>query len=145
MHDGAVHESGLGQLGDAEVQQLGLAGFGDEDVGRFQVAVDHQKPVRVLHRGGGLQKELHPAADAELPLHGELHEGYALNILHDEEGHPLGGLAAVQQARDIGMFEGGQDLALVAEAFEHERVFSGVPGHFDRDPLVELSVGPLAR
>ena len=41
---------GIEQLGDAEVEQLGHAVLGDQDVGRLDVAVDDQVLVRVLHR-----------------------------------------------------------------------------------------------
>jgi len=38
------------QLGDAEVEQLGVAGIGDEDVGRLQVAVHDQVRMRERDR-----------------------------------------------------------------------------------------------
>jgi hypothetical protein len=53
---------GLDQPGDAEIQQLGFALRGDEDVGGLEVAMDHQSLVRVLDRRADLQEQRHAFA-----------------------------------------------------------------------------------
>ena len=51
------------QLGDPEIEQLNLAIRGYEDVGRFEVAVNDQAPVRIAdgiaHRQEELESALH--------------------------------------------------------------------------------------
>ena len=42
--------AGVEQLGDTEIQQLGVAFGGHQDVGGLEVAVDDQVLVRVLDR-----------------------------------------------------------------------------------------------
>ncbi len=54
--------AGCEQLGHAEVEQLGLALRGHEDVARLEVAVDHQVLVRELHRLRDLEEERQPFA-----------------------------------------------------------------------------------
>ncbi len=48
------------QLGDAEVEQLGLGFGGDQDVRRLEVAVHHQLLVGVAHRAADLAEKLQP-------------------------------------------------------------------------------------
>jgi hypothetical protein len=66
----------------------------------------------------------------------------ALDVLHHEVGVAVRRHAAIQQARDIGMGEGGQQLPLVTKA-AHEFLAGQVRGHhFQCDGLIELSVVP---
>ena len=53
-------EFGIEQLGDAEIEQLGLAFRGDKNVCRLQVAMDDQLLMSVFNRGADLKKELEP-------------------------------------------------------------------------------------
>jgi hypothetical protein len=52
----------LQQLGDAEVEQFGLAVRCDQQVARLQVAVDDQVLMGELDRGAGGEKQLDPGA-----------------------------------------------------------------------------------
>ena len=51
--------------------------------------------------------------------------------------------AAVDQPRDVGMVQRRQDLALVAEALEQERVGEAAADDLDGDALPELAVVTL--
>ena len=52
---------GRGDLGDAEVGDLGHSGFVDDDVGGLDIAMDDSPMVRVIERGGGLAEEAEEA------------------------------------------------------------------------------------
>ena len=49
--------AGIEQLGDAEVEQLGHAVGGDQDVARLQIPVDHQVLVGEMDGGAHLPEE----------------------------------------------------------------------------------------
>ena len=58
---------GLRRAREPEVEHLGLARFGDEDVGRLQIAVDDAALVRVLDGVGDLGDEREPFAGDRAP------------------------------------------------------------------------------
>ncbi len=109
-------------LGHAEVDHLGhgLAVVGgDQDIGRFEVAVDDPFLVGVLHGLANLHKQGEPLSRRELMLVAEPGDGDALDELHDEVGSPGGGLAAVQDAGNADVLHESQGLALGLEAGDH--------------------------
>ena len=89
MLDGLREALGVDQLGDAEVEELGLSRRRDEDVGRLDVAVHDQAAVRVLHRVAQLGEQ------PEAPLE-RLPDNYkVLSIkLPCDEGNPDVGFVA---------------------------------------------------
>ena len=87
----------------------------DQDVRGLDVAVHHQVLVRVLHRGADLAEEVDPGVEPQAVPVAVLVDGRALDVLHDQVRPAVVGRAAVQQARDAGVVEGGQDLAFGAE------------------------------
>ncbi len=104
-------------LGEAEVGHFDLAGLFDEDVGRFDVAVDDALGVGVGEgvadvggdgEGVGLRQ---PALGAdELGGVGAVHE------LHDDVKHAGAGLAEVPDIDDAGVPHSGHGARLVFEA-----------------------------
>ena len=50
---GVAYRGSSGNFGEAEVEQFD-AGFGDQDVARLQIAVDHALDVRGMERVGRL-------------------------------------------------------------------------------------------
>src|ERR1035441_2414845 len=69
-------------LGDAEVEQLGNAGFRHQDVRRLQVAMDDPFPVRVADRVTDDGEELQPVRDRLPSLPAELVDELALDKFH---------------------------------------------------------------
>jgi hypothetical protein len=103
------------QLRDAEVQQLHLTVGGDEDVRGLQVAMNHEVPVRVVHGGADGAEQRQPLLDGEpFPLAVGV-DRLAFHILHGEVRLPLVARAPVEDGRDVGMLQPGQDLALDRE------------------------------
>ncbi len=106
----------LEELGDAEVEELDFAFAGDEDVGRFEVAVHHQAGVSVGDRVAHLQEDRELGGKSEAGLRAVAVDRHALDILEREVGGAVLGDPAVDQARDVRMLEPRQDLALAFEA-----------------------------
>ena len=141
--------SGIGvgrqHLRDAEVEQLQRAVGGDEDVLRLQIAMDHEVPVRRLHRQSQDLKQLEPFGQRQALLVAVPADRRALHEFHDEERQTFVGRAAVQQPRDVRVVEAGQRLAFVTKA---EQDFVGVEApshHLERHDLVEGTVGALRK
>ena len=130
------------QLGNPEVEQLdgrfpvGAVG-GDEDVTRLEVAVEDEVLVRVVDGLADGAEEAEALLDGEPALVAVSRDGAALDVLHREVGQPLLGHAAVEEAGDVRMAEGGEDLALLLEAPPYLRVVEPGPHDLERDVLLE--------
>src|SRR5207253_9461090 len=75
---------GAEQLGDTEVQELRRAVFGDQDVARFDVPMNDQVLMRVLHSRADRAKELEPLLSRELVLIAVNIYRQTLDVFHDE-------------------------------------------------------------
>ncbi len=108
-------------LGQAEVQDLGLAPGGHEDVGGLEVAVDDALGVGRLEGVGDLGPELQQRLEVEGPGSDPLRQGLALEQLHGDEVLTLVGVDGVDGA-DVGVVEGGGGPGLPLKALEHRGV-----------------------
>ena len=142
---GSGGEIGAEELGDSEIQELGLSLGGHEDVGRFHVAVDHQVLVGDLNRGANLAKELQPFRYRQLLLVAVLVDRLSLDVLHDQEQPSVLGRAAVVELGDVWMVDRGQDLPLVAEPADEVGARRGAPEELDGHGSPELVVLPLGQ
>ena len=118
--DGGVAR-GMGELddfGDAEIEELGLAVGGDEDVGGLDVAVDDAGVVGALDGGADFAEEAEAVVDGKVELVAELADGLSGDVLHDEVREPFGSGAGVEEGGDVVVTEGLEDAALVVEAAE---------------------------
>ena len=104
------------QLGDAEVQQLGRALLGHQDVRWLEVAVHESASGARAAPRRTPGEELDAGAHREVALVGEARDGPPLHQLHDEVRQAVVGGAAVEEAHNPGVLEGRQDLALGPEA-----------------------------
>ena len=141
MLDRLRGELGIEELGDAEVEELGNPVGRDQDVAGLEVAVDDEVLVGVLNRGADHAEEpealpyLQPAPIAEH------RDRLALDVLHDEVGKAVLGVAAVQQARDVGVVEAGEDLPFLTKSAENEVGVDAALDDLDRHALLVLLVG----
>jgi hypothetical protein len=113
-HAGVAHRTG-----DAEVHDLDLAGAGQHDVGRLDVAVDDARPVAVLQRLEDADGHLHgPLGQQLAPGVQQLAQGRAVDVLHhdvrDRDAVDVV-LAGVVHGDDRGVVERGGRLGLPAE------------------------------
>ncbi|OJW17043.1 MAG: hypothetical protein BGO49_03295 [Planctomycetales bacterium 71-10] len=99
----------------AEVGHLGDAGFGQEDVRGLQVPVDHPRLVGVGHRVEDRGHQLGAGAGRWADGLRPLDEGVAGDVIHHEVGDAPLGLAAVEQADDVGVLHQGEEFPLQVE------------------------------
>ena len=118
--------------------------LGDEDVGRLEVAMHHEVLVGVLHRVADLAEECEATArcfSARAVAVGV--DRCSVDVLHDVVRQAVVRDAAVEQARDVGMVEAGEDVSLAAEPLGEEADVAGVTHHLERDASLEGAVGAL--
>ena len=112
----AVHDvQRLPQLGQAEVDDLGAARVGDHDVGRLEVAVDHQIGMRVSDGVEDVDEQADPAVDVEGEALAVAVDVLAFDVLEDQVGLAHRGHAGIDQVRDVRVGQLRQDAALARE------------------------------
>ena len=105
---------------DAEVEQLGFAVAGDQDVVRLQVAMHDQVPVRLLHAGADLQEQSQARAQVEPVAFAVVDQRAAVDELHRQPRDAGLGAAAVEDAGDVGMLQARQQDPFLVEAGQHQ-------------------------
>ena len=134
-------ERRIERLRDAEVHELDRAVRCREDVARLEIAVDDQAPVGGGHRIADVTEDSKPRPDVQLVVVAVAIDPHPLHVLHREIRKPLVGEAAVEELRDAGMRQPGQDLPLGHEAralMTVERTLN----HLQRHVALVLPVGP---
>ena len=126
-----LRDSGFGQ---AEVEDLDVAGGGEFDVGGFQVAVDDALFVGSIEGFGDLPGDLDGGVGVELA--DLVFERRALHQLHDDgvafQAVDLGNARMVERGQDAGFaFEAGHEIGVKGERFGE---------HFDGDVAAEFGV-----
>ena len=103
--------------GDAEVQQLGLAVWCDQDVGRLQVTVEDAALVGVLHRITHERRKLDAFVRCQLPCVCVIRDRRAHDQLHRDERRRgvIAGMSGIDMG-DAGVLELAQQLGLHLEA-----------------------------
>ena len=101
----ASHGGLSGELGKPEVHHLGLVAFCQEDIGRFDVAVDDAGFVCAFERRGDLDRQFHRLLQRHGALVDTLFEGRAGAVGHRDEELSVVGLADVENGADMGVIE----------------------------------------
>ena len=122
----------IGQLGDAEIDQLDEVGAAipvdEEDIVRLEVAVDDSPLVRRLQRPAALQED--GSRPPERERHSGLHERLqrpAVQELHHEVMAPAVGDVEIEDVDDVVVADDVHGLRFVEEALD--------------DPLVRIEAG----
>lgn len=93
-----------------------LALIVEQDIGRLEVTMDDQLPMRVIQRAGDLDNQIHALLDAQ-PLPGTgLVDRVAIDELHRQPRPAIGRGAGVDQPRQPRIIQTGEDLRLLKEA-----------------------------
>ena len=112
---------GGGELGQAEVEDLRVAAFSDEDVGGLDVAVDDALRVRRADRLGNLDRQGKHRLGLQAFRREQCGEGLPFERLHDDE-IPAIVLVDVVDGADMRMVESGGGSRLAPESLERNRI-----------------------
>ena len=130
-------------FGDAEIDGLRNALFGDQDVLRFYVAMDDALFVGVLERRGDLGAITNDLGFCQAaPGFDELTQRLAMHVLHDEVV-PAFVDADIVDADDVRMLEAGHEPRFAFEGGDELVVFAldqAFAQEFNRDPAAEALV-----
>ena len=143
--DGEEQTLGVERLGDAEIHELRRTVRGDEDVAGLQVAVHDEVLVREVNRRAHLLEQREPLDDGELSAVAVLAYGLPVDVLHDQVRQAVLRRSAVEQARDVRMFDAREDLALVPEATDGGIARQALAQQLDGYQLAILVVAPLSQ
>src|SRR6478672_5605839 len=133
------------ELGDPEIEQLRLPFGVRHNVAGLDVAMNNQIPMRKLHRGADLQKQLQSLTRRQLLRDCKSSHRCADDVVHDEVGQTIAGRACIEEPRDIWVIEPGQDLAFRSEtAQDLSRVGASIQ-YLDRDLFLKLTISALCQ
>ncbi len=138
---GGIFKIGVEKFADAEVEELDGPGGIDEDIAGFEVTVDDEPAVGVFDGFADIKEEADAGIEGQGFLLDILGNAAAVNIFHDDVGKAVGGGAAIEEAGDVGVLEGSEDLPFSAEALEEEVGIHAGADEFDRDLGVVFVVG----
>ncbi len=102
-------------LGDAEIDHLGhrhAIAVSDQNIGGFEIAVNHALLVRVLHGSADLAKQLKPRVERQMVPITVGRNRYTVHEFHDKIGPTARRGPRVQHACDVGVLHHRQGLAL---------------------------------
>ena len=105
----------------------------------------YQMPVRVSRGLAHLLEEPQPRRHVEPSLAAIFINRRARDVFHHEVGHSVFGRAAVEQPRDVGVIERGQNLPLGAKTAQHLVAFRSAFEELDGDLFFILPVGALGQ
>ncbi len=139
--DGGVLGRRLGQLGQAEVEDLDVAVLRDHQVLGLQVPMDDAGAMRLGQSLGDLDGKIEePARRQRLSRSEQLAERLSLDELHGDVQSAVG-LADVVDGEDVGVVQRGGGARLLFEALSSPVVPGHRRGeHLDRDLAAELGV-----
>src|SRR5580692_9842749 len=127
-------------LGQAEIENLGVAALGYEDVGGFDVAVHDAFGVRGIECVGDLDGEGKQSVQLDRASTDQVLQGLAVEKFHGDEGLAVF-LADVVDGANVGMVQGGCGLGFALKAGESLGVARNFVGkEFQGDETMEARV-----
>ncbi len=141
--EGGLRSGGVvSGAGDAEIEDFGVAGFVDEDVGGFEVSVDDALGVGEGDGVADSGEEIEFGVECECA--GGVEEGAALDELHGKEGEFVSEAfveegscpSGVEDGGDTGVTERGEELSFAVEAGEEFAGDDAAAHDFESDATV---------
>src|SRR5690606_7705447 len=117
----------------------------DQRVRRLEVAMHDEVAVRVTERVADLEEQSQARAHVQPARVTVVRDPLALDILHREERTAVIGDTAIEQPRDVRVFEPRQDLPLAQEPPDRLARVGPAPDQLERVPLLELTVIAVRR
>ena len=108
-------------LGQPEIEYLGVPALGDKDVGRFDVAVDNALRMRGVQSLGNLRRKRKQGFVIQRLSRNQRLQRHAIQKLHGNE-RLLTVLSDFVDGTDIGMIKSGRRTRLPAKPFQRLRV-----------------------
>ena len=127
-------------LGEAEVEDFGVAALGDEEVGGLDVAVNDAFGVSGIERVGNFDGEVEEAVKLHGTAGDEVLQSLTLQAFHGDKS-PAVFFADVVDGADVGMVESGGGFGFAAKAAERLGIFGEIVGEkFQSYEAVEARV-----
>ncbi len=133
----------IGQLRDAEVEQLHLAVDAHQDVGRLDVAVDDEVGVGVRHAVEDIEEQAQPGLDRERVLVRVAIDGQAVDQLDDQVGLAGRRDAGIHQMGDARVLQPREDRAFAAEPLLAGAADQREIQQLDGGTALEAPIAPL--
>src|ERR1700688_2635915 len=105
------------KLGEAEIEDFGLAAFGHEYVGRLDVAMNDASSVCNIESVGNLNSEIKNLLDGERSALDMVTESFTVNEFHDDERTVIL-FPNVVDGTYAGMIERGSGVGFAAETLQ---------------------------
>ena len=129
-----------GVLGEAEVENFGLAARGDENIRGLDVAMNNSAGMCGVEGIGNLNGEIEERGERDGAAADAFAEGLAFEQLHNEERTPAG-FADVEERADAGMIESGNGAGFALKSFEGGGIVGEIAGEkFEGDEAAEANV-----
>ena len=135
----------LEQLGNSEVQQLGLSRGRNQYVAGFEVAVHDQQPVGVGHGPANLGEQPKARVDVERIALRVGQQVATIDVFHCDIRLAVVGRAAFVEGRDVRVLERAKNAAFDAEAPHHVRVVARGAQHLECHAPMDVGVEVLAK
>ena len=131
---------GAGDLRQTEVENLGVAAVGDENVRGLDVAMDDSLAVRGIEGVGHFDRQGEQALELHRPALDQVLQGLAAEALHHDEEMAIV-LADFVDGADVGMVQRRSGAGFAAEAFESLGILGSIVGKkLQGDEAAELRV-----
>ena len=118
---------GAGNFRQPEVENLGVAAIGNEDVRRLNIAMDDSPDVRGIESIGHFNREREQALELHGPAVDQMFQRLAAEALHHDEQMSIV-LADFVDGADVGMIQRRSSPRLAAKAFEGLRILGRIVG-----------------
>ena len=136
----AGRSGGARDFGETEIQNLGVAAVGDEDVRGLDVAVDDSLAVGGLEGVGNFDPQGEQAIEFHRLSLNQMFQSLAAQALHHDEEMSIV-LANLVHGADVGMVQRRRGASFAAEAFERLGIFGRRVGEkLESDETAELRV-----
>ncbi len=130
-------------LGEAKIENLGVAARGNENVRRFDVAMDDALRVCGVERVGNLDAQIEHCFDLQRLARDAVPECLSLQQFHGDEGSPIGLVDLVDRA-DVRVVQRGHGFGFPLKAAESLCVMGKLVGkELQRGVATELEVFSL--
>jgi hypothetical protein len=127
-------------LGQAKVENLGVPSIGDEDVGRFNIAVNDAFGMGRIESVGDVDAKIKETFCFQRTPENELLQRLAFQVLHHDKGPPFV-IADFVNGANVGMVESRRRPGFASKTLQRLIILGDVVGQkFQGDHAAKLSI-----